>query len=201
MENKIENSTHKLVIAMLAVTAIVSLFIRLMPHIPNFTPIGAMCLFAGAYISHRRLAIFLPLLAIFISDLVLHLSYFQGFREFAGFYESMYINYFAFAAMVLIARFGLKNKVNKTNWFKIPMTTLAGSIGFFLISNFGVWLTSTVMYVPKSFATLVECYIAAIPFFWTALASDLIYTSILFASFFWLKKYFSATEKEVATNS
>ena len=184
MENKTENKTHKLVIAMLVVTAIVSLFIRLMPHIPNLTPIGAMCLFAGAYISHRKLASLLPLLALFIGDLVLHISYLQGFREFAGFYDSMYINYIAFAVMVLIARFGLNNKVNKTNWFKIPMTTFAASIGFFIISNFGVWLTSTIMYIPKKFATLVECYIAAIPFFWTFLAADLGYTAVLFASSF-----------------
>lgn len=180
---------------MLVVTAIVSLFIRLMPHIPNFTPIGAMCLFAGAYLSQRKLAIFLPLLALFIGDLILHISYLQGFREFAGFYESIYINYIAFAFMVLIAGFGLKNK---TNWFRIPMTTVAASIVFFLVSNLGVWLTSTMMYMPKNLTTLVECYVAAIPFFWTTFAADLGYTTVLFASFFWLKKYMFSAEKEIA---
>ncbi|MGB1206253.1 MAG: DUF6580 family putative transport protein [Chitinophagales bacterium] len=198
MKNKTINSTSKLVIAMLVITAIVSLFIRLMPHIPNFTPIGAMCLFAGAYVSQRKLAIFLPLLALFISDLVLHVSYLQGFQEFPGFYESIYINYIAFACMVLMASFGLKNKAN---WFKIPMTTFAASIAFFLVSNLGVWLTSTVMYMPKSLATLVECYVAAIPFFWTTLAADLCYTTVLFGAFFWLKKNAFSNEKEMATNS
>ena len=68
MKNKIDNSTSKLVITMLVITAVISLFIRLMPHIPNFTPIGAMCLFAGAYISNRQLALILPLACLFFTD-------------------------------------------------------------------------------------------------------------------------------------
>ena len=54
--------------------------------------------------------------------------------------------------------------------------------------------------MPKNWATLTECYIAAIPFFWTTLAADLGYTTALFASFFWLKKYVFSTETKAIAN-
>jgi len=46
---------------------------RLAPHPPNFTPVGAMAVFAGACVADRRLALGLPLAALFLSDLALGL--------------------------------------------------------------------------------------------------------------------------------
>ena len=62
---------------------------RLIPHPPNFSPVEAMALFGGAYFARKSLAILVPLVALFISDLALGLmmggEYFSYFVS-AGFW-------------------------------------------------------------------------------------------------------------------
>ena len=57
---------EKLINPLVIIVAAVGL--RLLPHMPNFTPIGAMALFGGAYLD-KRLAMLLPLSAMIVSDL------------------------------------------------------------------------------------------------------------------------------------
>ncbi len=61
---------------------------RLLPHPPNFSPVEAVALFGGAYFARRSTAIWVPLAAMFISDLALGLinggSYSEYFLS-AGF--------------------------------------------------------------------------------------------------------------------
>jgi hypothetical protein len=49
---------------------------------------------------------------------------------------------------------------------------------FFLLSNFHVWLGST-MY-PQTLTGLLACYVAAIPFGLNMLAGNLFYSGVLF---------------------
>src|SRR5689334_25076993 len=71
--------------------------LRLVPHPPNFTPIGAMALFSGAYLGRRgAVALAAPLGALFLSDLVI------------GFYRGMPTVYFSVALIVLIGWLVLK---------------------------------------------------------------------------------------------
>ena len=58
---------------------------------------------------------------------------------------------------------------------------LAGSVLFFVITNFGVWLSSDLY--PQTAEGLVVCYVAAIPFFRNTLAGDLLYACVLFGGF------------------
>ena len=44
---------------------------RLLPHPANFTPIGALALFAGAHFDDKRWAFIVPLAAMFLSDILL----------------------------------------------------------------------------------------------------------------------------------
>src|SRR5689334_15212272 len=44
---------------------------RIIPHPWNFTAVGAMCLFGGAYFRRRWQAFFVPLAALVLSDIVL----------------------------------------------------------------------------------------------------------------------------------
>ena len=45
---------------------------RFFPHLPNFTPVGALALFAGVYIAPKtKWALCLPLAVLFLSDLKL----------------------------------------------------------------------------------------------------------------------------------
>ncbi|HTO36025.1 MAG TPA: DUF6580 family putative transport protein, partial [Flavobacterium sp.] len=153
-------------------------FSRLIPHPPNFTPVGAMALFGAAYFSKRYLAFAVPLLAIWLSDLVLNnVLYAQYFDGFSFFYPGFYWIYSAFIAIGLIGFFLLK-KIKPLNIF---LASLAASSLFFLVSNFGVW-ASGVMY-PKDFNGLLACYTAAIPFFQNTIVGDLVYCGVLFGLF------------------
>lgn len=138
---------------------------RLLPHPPNFTPMAAMALFAGAYVPNRILAVLLPLAAVFLSDLVL------------GFYPDMATVYLSFALVVGI---GFLLRRARTP-LRIGAAALSASVLFFVVTNFGTWAVGQLY--PKTPAGLVECYVAAIPFFRNSLLADAFYTLLLFGGF------------------
>lgn len=150
---------------------------RLLPHPPNFTPIAAMALFGGAYFNSKKFAFIIPLSAMFLSDLVI------------GLHSTMLAVYASFAIIVLI---GFLLKTRKTI---IPVFTaaIASSVLFFLITNFAMWF-GTALY-PQNLGGLVECYIAAIPFFRYTILGDLFYISVLFGGFYLVQLRFPVLAK------
>ena len=64
------NAKNSRLVALLS-AILVAAVLRLVPHPPNFTPIGAMALFSGAYLGRRGLAFVAPLGAMLLSDAVL----------------------------------------------------------------------------------------------------------------------------------
>jgi hypothetical protein len=156
------NKKKLLIVA--AIIAVAALF-RFLPHPPNFVPLTAIALFAGAYITDKRLAILIPIGALFISDVII------------GFHSTMIFVYASLIAMVGIGML-LQNRKRVS---PIAIATLSGSILFFIVTNFGVWVMGT-MY-PKTIEGLISCYVAAIPFFRNALAGDMVYVTLLFGSF------------------
>ena len=140
-------------------------FTRLIPHLPNFTAIGAMALFGGAYFSNKKLAFAVPLIAMFLTDLII------------GFHNTIIAVYIAFALMVVIGMTMIRKK-KTTN---IILATLTATVLFFIITNFAIWI-SGIMY-PVTGAGLVECYVAAVPFFGYNLAGNLFYSGVLFGLF------------------
>jgi hypothetical protein len=151
---------------------------RLLPHPPNFAPIGSMALFGAAYFSKRYWAFIVPIISMWISDLVLNnVVYGQYFDSFVWFYAGSLFTYSAFALIVLLGMLTLK-KVRIPN---LVASSLGASVIFFIVSNFGVWF-SGIMY-PKDLGGLMVCYIAGIPFFHNTILGDLVYTAILFGVF------------------
>jgi hypothetical protein len=150
---------------------------RILPHPPNFTPILAVSLFSGAFLSDRRLAILVPLLAMFLSDLVL------------GFHSLMGLIYLLMAGSAYVGS-KLQNSKSRT-----AIATVIGSLVFFVTTNLAVWLTSG-MY-SLDWTGLTTCFTLAIPFFQNSIAGDIIYTSLLFGIMAFLdKKYFLANRKQ-----
>jgi hypothetical protein len=140
--------------------------LRLLPHPPNFTPIGAMALFSGAYLGRRGAIAFLaPLGALFLSDLVL------------GFYHGMTTVYFSVALVVVVGWTAL----SRVSALRVGGAALASSVLFFAITNFGMWLSSG--FYPRTIAGLETCFVAAIPFFQNTVAGDLFYATLLFGGF------------------
>lgn len=156
---------------------------RLLPHYPNVTPIGSIALFGAAYFSRRYLALIVPIIALVVSDLVLYNSFYSGFEY------SISSHIWIYMAMVVIgiAGSGILKKVNLRTVFASSLT--ASGI-FFLLSNFGAWLSTP--FYPKTAAGLLTAYEAGIPFFWNTIAGDLFYCAVLFGGYALLTSYVPA---------
>ncbi len=163
---------------------------RLIPHPYNFAPIGAMSLFGAAYFSDKKLSFILPLLAMFLSDLlinnILYASYYQGFTIFT---PGVLWVYAPIAAIVLLGIFILK----KVSFSRVILGSLSASVIFFVISNFGVWLSDPDY--PLNFSGLILCYEMAIPFFQNTVFGDLAYSAVLFGGFEFAKSRIPELQK------
>jgi hypothetical protein len=144
---------------------------RLIPHPPNFAPIGAMALFGGACFASKRMAFLVPLAAMLLSDLAIGLL--SGDLSF-GLHRLIPVVYGSFALIVCLG-FWLRRHRNA---LPIAGTALAGSVLFFVLTNFGVWALGS--WYPKTCDGLVACYVAAIPFFQNTLLGDAVYSTVLF---------------------
>jgi hypothetical protein len=166
-----------MLVAMIALAALS----RLLPHPPNFSPVEAMALFGGAYFAHRGWAVVVPLIAMVLSDVALGLIHGGTYLDYVaslGFW-SVYLC----IALSSIMGFGLRGRVNGAN---VLGYSLAGSVLFFVVTNFFTWFGGT-MY-PQTGAGLVAAYVAAIPFFqWTVLGT-LFYSALLFGGFALLRR-------------
>ena len=136
---------------------------RLIPHAPNLTAITAIALLGGASLSNRWAAVLVPLAALWISDLIL------------GFHGTMIFVYLAMAVIALVANLTLKKSFQ---WPKLIGCSLAASLFFFAVTNFGVWWMDSLY--AKTWSGLALCYEMAIPFLTTQVAGDLFYSVLLF---------------------
>ena len=156
--------------------------LRLMPHPPNFTPVAAIALFAGARLGRRWLAFMIPLAAMLVADTILEII-----SPWGGFHAGMPVVYGTFAVIVVLGLYLARRGAT-------PGLVLTGALGsatlFFLTTNFAHWAIYE-MY-PKTLAGLVQCYAAAIPFFGNQLLGDLFYTGVLFGSFAWAERKVAA---------
>ena len=133
---------------------------RLIPHPYNFTPMLAVGVFSGFYFKQFYLSLFIVIFSMFIGDL------------FLGFHSTMFFTYISLAVAVLV---GLSVKCFKFK--EILFAGLASSVCFFIITNFGAWLTHE-MY-EQNFTGLLQSYAMAIPFFHNTLISTFLYLVIL----------------------
>ena len=165
---KIVKSSSKSWVAILAII-LLAIFARLIPHAPNFAPIGGLALFSGANFKNK-IALLIPLVAMLISDI------------FLGFHKTMPFVYLSF---IIIALIGGLIKTNK--WQSLLKASLISSILFFLITNFGVWATGS-MY-QKNLSGLIQSYVMGLPFFRNTILSDLFYSFSFFYGFRFLSNF------------
>ena len=137
--------------------------LRLTPHPPNFSPIGAMALFAGAVLPGGW-AFAVPFAALGLSDLVL------------GFYPGSAWVYGSFALIVLI---GMALRRGRTP-LRIGTAAIASSVLFFAVTNFGEWFGPL---YPHTMTGLRADFVAAIPFFRNTVLSDLLYAAAFFGAY------------------
>ena len=155
---------------LIALIVAVSLY-RIFPHPHNIAPVMALALFAGTYFEKKWLAFTVPLISMFVADLFLGL-------------HNTFIFVYAAMALAVVIGFYLHNRVSS---LKVIGATIGSSLVFFLISNFGVWLVSG--YYSKSWAGLIECYTMALPFLQRSMMGDLLFSGVLFLSYWQIQKH------------
>ena len=137
---------------------------RLVPHPWNATPTMAIALFAGTYLS-KRWAIILPLVILASTDVLL------------GWHATIP---FTWGSFILTGMLAWWVRQRPSPW-RILGGAVAGSSLFFVLTNFGVWLTGELY--PGTANGLWQCYVAAVPFFRTMLAGDLVFTAAFFGGY------------------
>ncbi|KQC00991.1 DUF6580 family putative transport protein [Pedobacter sp. Hv1] len=184
MENKSNYRTPVLLLFMLLIVGL-RVIAPLSPDfklIANFSGIGAVALFGGAYFKNNISAFLLPVLVLLISDLGLAAT--MGIDY--GFYQGWYYTYIAFILMVLVGKL-IVNKVNVPN---VLGAGLAAVLIHWIVSDFGVWFGST--FYPQTIAGFWACLVAAIPFELKFLYGTLGYSALMFGIFEGLKAKYPA---------
>jgi hypothetical protein len=143
----------------------------------NFAPVAAVALCGAVYLP-RRIAAVLPILMLFISDLVLNLfHYHQPLFTF-----DIVPRYVALALISLLG-FALRGRSNVP---RLLLASFVGSLIFFVITNTGSWLSDPGY--AKTSAGWLQAMTTGLPgypstwwFYRYTLLSDLFYT-LLFAA-------------------
>jgi hypothetical protein len=131
----------------------------------NFTPVGAVALFAGCYLKDRKLALLVPASAMIFSD------------AYIGFHSLVPVVYACFALTIWLGM-RLSQHVSSA---RVLGSSLLSALNFFVVTNFAVWLFSG-MYAHTA-AGLGQCFLMAIPFFRNDLLGTLLYSGLLFGGY------------------
>jgi hypothetical protein len=152
----------------------------------GFTPLGAMALFAGFYFRDRWKAYIVPLLTLWLSDIMLNRYLFFG--EWVFFYNSFEWVYASFALIVYIGR-----RVVNASVKNLVVASVATAVVHMLISNAGVWLygcgPGDSLY-SADVKGLLECYSMSLPSMVNFFIGNLFFCSILFGGFEFMQKRF-----------
>lgn len=167
--NKLKAQSPIQNIAAISLIIGIAVILRIMPHPANMAPIAAMALFGGATLD-RKYALIIPLIALFVSDLII------------GLHGTMLFVYGGFILTGLIGMWLKKHYSVKT----IVLSAVVSSILFFLITNFGVWIEGELY--PTTLQGLLSSYMMGIPFLKNTLIGDLFYTGAFFGSYTVVKR-------------
>ena len=164
---------------------VIAAIARLMPHPNNFSPVGSMALFGGAVFASKYLKYAIPIVALYLSDLLLnntlYRSWYPNHDGMVFFTDYMVWSYISFILAVAIGHYLIK-KISVKN---VLMGAIGFTVVFFTISNFGVFMSGIAGY-PKTMSGLIACYSAGIPFIKSSLAGNLVYSTLLFGGYYLL---------------
>jgi len=167
----VEKNTTRITFILAGILVIAFLRLVLLDF-ANFAPIAAAGIFGIFFLKKKYWGIILALAAIFLSDLVL--SYTKGY----SLYSARIIDYFGLAIGLGFAWWILRSK--QTMIRAIGAASI-GSLAFFVISNFGVWMMGNLY--PKTLGGLLTCYEMAIPFYRGTLIGDIFFTTLFVGAF------------------
>ena len=169
-------------VVFIAVIAAIRTYLSMDPNmfgVSNFSAVGAMALFGGAYFNKGWKRFHFPIATLFISDIILQVTVFN--KPGGGLlYGGWYYVYGAFLLMVMVGRH--LRKIRPEN---ILLASIVVVLIHWLITDFGVWIGNP--HYPQTVSGYIECLLVAIPFEYRFLAGTIIYSAVMFGLFEWLK--------------
>jgi hypothetical protein len=179
-------------IVSLVLLIIVAALYRVIPGRPfGFAPQIAMAIFAGAVIKDKKWAFALPIFSMFLSDCLYQLLFNAGFTDIQGFYKGQVINYVLFGGLTVLGFF-MKQVTVKS----VLVYSLIGPTLYFLFSNFLLWARGGGYQRPQTWDGLLMCFTDGLPFYKGSLQGTLVFSAILFAGYYLLRK--SSSPKNIA---
>lgn len=151
---------------------VLAVALRLVPHPWNMTPMGALFLFSGAKFQRKSLSIVVPLIVLIFSDIAVTQLVYAG--------QYSWVTPFTWCGFVAMGVLGWTLRRNSSPG-RVVAVCIGGSLIFFLISNFGVWAQGSLY--PRTWQGLIECYIAALPFFRNTVLGNILYAGLMFGSY------------------
>lgn len=143
---------------------------RILPH-PwlNFTAVGAGLLYFGAKRSLGWIAV--PVLALAATD-----YYLTVFAYNYPFHVGAYLVTWAwYAAVVVLGYLLLREKITVA---RVGTGAVLAPTSFFVVSNYAVWVSSPLY--PHTFAGLMTCYAAGLPFYRNDVISTAVFCGVAF---------------------
>src|SRR5215203_1025723 len=131
-----------IVLLMIIITGAVRIVFNFSPEISpiaNFSPVGAMALFGGAYFTKQWKAYAFPLLMLFISDFILQQTVFKVYGN-GILYSGWYWVYGAFALMTLAGRWLMKEVTIKN----FILSALVCVVLHWIVTDIGIWYGSKI---------------------------------------------------------
>jgi hypothetical protein len=155
----------------------------------NFSPVIAMALFSGAVIKDKKLAFIMPIVSMFLADVLFELS---GIAP--GFWGWGQLTGYVILAAITVFGFYLK----KISVLNVAGFSVASSLIFFFLSNSSFFLLDNNIYhtYAPSFSGYMDCLAAGIPFLEKGIVADLVFSGVFFGGYVLLGKY--AFKKSVA---
>ena len=165
---------NALIVVLLVIIGISTRFLFLIDGesiLPNFSAVGAVAIFGACYFKGVSKWI-IPLAILWVSDLILNNVFY------AQYYESFQVvgNLWVYLSFIVAGLIAYKI-MRKPSWGRLAITGISAGVVFFLISNFGVWMSGT-MY-PMTSAGLIACFEAGIPFFRNTVLGNVFYSFVL----------------------
>ena len=161
---------------------LVAVLTRLVMWLPNFHAVTAATLFAGFYFRSRLTAALVPVIAMSLSNWII-----------GGYAFEIMLAVYAALLLPLMLRGWLRVNLSAP---RVAMSAVASSLVFYLATNAAVWYVGA--WYPRSFEGLAACYVAALPFFWNAVAGDLAFSALLFGSYALGKHFIAARGRTLA---
>jgi len=166
-----------------AIAISIACIFRLIPHYPNFTPMAAIAMMGGAYLSSGFMRFTVPFLAMLVSDYItvttINAQWITPVEYFTS--PETFLVYLAVALMTLVGRWYGKNNqslLSGAQTARLGFASFASALIFFLVSNFGTWISGHGL--EMSFSGLLGTYALGVPFFGYNIAGNLVYSFLFF---------------------